>query len=135
MDRCDGWHLLQSDEFSVIQERMPPKTSEVAHFHAWSRQFFYVISGTLSILLDGTLHELAAEQGLEVAPKSPIVYPTTPMRMSDSLSFLLRPHTEIKLFRPNELDLIGLPPTPARKDWHFVPHWGIRVIFSPGTKP
>jgi mannose-6-phosphate isomerase-like protein (cupin superfamily) len=68
-DRCDGWHLLRSDELSVIQERMPPKTSEVAHFHARSRQFFYVLSGTLSILLNDRLHTLNAEQGLEVAPQ------------------------------------------------------------------
>ena len=66
---CDGWHLLRNDDLSVIQERMPPKTSEVAHYHAKSRQFFYVISGTLSVLLDGSLHQLAAEHGLEVAPK------------------------------------------------------------------
>ena len=68
-DRCDGWHLLESDDLSVIQERMPPKTSEEEHFHARSRQFFYVISGTLSILLDDTLHQLATANGLEVAPK------------------------------------------------------------------
>lgn len=55
-DGCDGWHLLRGEELSVIQERMPPKTSEVAHFHTRSRQFFYVISGTLSILLAGKLH-------------------------------------------------------------------------------
>jgi len=66
---CDGWHLLRHDDLSVIQERMPPKTSEVAHYHAKSRQFFYVISGTLTVLLDGSLHQLAAEHGLEVAPK------------------------------------------------------------------
>jgi mannose-6-phosphate isomerase-like protein (cupin superfamily) len=69
-DRCDGWHLLRSDELSIIQERMPPKTSEVAHFHTRSRQFFFVLSGTLSILLDDRLHTLGAEQGLEVAPKA-----------------------------------------------------------------
>ena len=68
-DGCDGWHLVRTDEFSVIQERMPPKTSEAAHFHARSRQFFYVISGKLSILLDGKLFEITAEQGLEVASK------------------------------------------------------------------
>lgn len=66
---CDGWHLLRSDECSVIQERMPPKTSEMAHFHNRSRQFFYVLSGTLSILAEGKLHTLQTEQGIEIAPK------------------------------------------------------------------
>ena len=68
-ENCDGWHLLRSNEFSVIEERMPPGTSEVAHYHARSRQFFYVLSGTLSILRDGAPHQLTAEHGLEVAPK------------------------------------------------------------------
>jgi mannose-6-phosphate isomerase-like protein (cupin superfamily) len=53
----------------VIQERMPPRTSEAAHYHAQSRQFFYVLSGTLSILLDSTLHQLTVQHGLAVAPK------------------------------------------------------------------
>lgn len=69
-DRCDGWHLLRSGDLSVIQERMPPKTSEVAHFHTRSRQFFYVLSGKLSMLLDGKLNTLGPEHGLEVAPKA-----------------------------------------------------------------
>ena len=45
-ERCDGWHLLHTEHASVIEERMPPGTSEVAHFHERSRQFFYVLSGT-----------------------------------------------------------------------------------------
>jgi len=67
-ERCDGWHLLRSDEVSVIQEQMPPGTSEVAHFHKASRQFFYVLSGTLSILLDGVQHTLTRDHGLAIAP-------------------------------------------------------------------
>jgi len=67
---CDGWHLLRSQECSVIQERMPPRTAEVAHFHSRSRQFFYVLSGKLSILVEGKGHVLAPEEGLEVAPRA-----------------------------------------------------------------
>jgi mannose-6-phosphate isomerase-like protein (cupin superfamily) len=69
-EKCDGWHLLKNSECSVIQERMPPGTSEVAHYHHKSRQFFYVLSGKLSILLNEQLHILNAEQGLEVPPKA-----------------------------------------------------------------
>ncbi|WP_040546942.1 cupin domain-containing protein [Pedosphaera parvula] len=68
-DRCDGWHLLRSAELSVIQEQMPPQTSEVAHFHGRSRQLFYVLSGTLSISVEGKVHSLNPEQGLEIAPQ------------------------------------------------------------------
>ena len=70
---CDGWHLLRSDEFSVIQERMPPRTSEAAHYHAQSRQFFYVLSGTLSILLDSTLHQLTVDTLDRCEPNEPNV--------------------------------------------------------------
>ena len=68
-ERCDGWRLVQADSCSVIQERMPPNTSEVAHFHNQSRQFFFVLSGSLSIDIDGSLHKLGPEQGLEISPK------------------------------------------------------------------
>jgi mannose-6-phosphate isomerase-like protein (cupin superfamily) len=67
-DRCDGWHLLRRDDVSVIQEEMPSGTSEVAHFHKTSRQFFYILSGTLAILLDGVPHTLTQGQGIEIAP-------------------------------------------------------------------
>jgi mannose-6-phosphate isomerase-like protein (cupin superfamily) len=67
---CDGWHLLRSDHLSIIQEHMPSGTSEVAHYHNRSHQFFYVLSGQLSIELDGEIHELGARQGLEIRPKS-----------------------------------------------------------------
>jgi quercetin dioxygenase-like cupin family protein len=65
----DGWQLLRSEECSVIQEGMPPHTAEVAHFHSRSRQFFYVLSGKLSISVEGAVQVLSPEDGLEVAPK------------------------------------------------------------------
>lgn len=66
--RCDGWHLVKQPELSVIQERMPPGTSEVRHVHKTARQFFFIVSGTAVIEADGSEHELGAGQGLEVAP-------------------------------------------------------------------
>jgi len=69
-DVCDGWPLVETDELSVKQEKMPPKTCEVRHFHREARQFFYVLSGHLSMEIDGTLVILGANDGLEVAPKT-----------------------------------------------------------------
>jgi mannose-6-phosphate isomerase-like protein (cupin superfamily) len=66
---CDGWQLVRTHEISVIQERMPPGTSEVAHYHARSRQFFFVLSGTLTIQIDDQIHVLTREHGLEIPPK------------------------------------------------------------------
>jgi mannose-6-phosphate isomerase-like protein (cupin superfamily) len=70
-DQCDGWHLLRSPEVSVIQERMPSNSSEVPHLHTKSRQFFYVLSGRLSVLVNGTTFIVEAERGLEIPPGTP----------------------------------------------------------------
>lgn len=66
--QCDGWHLLQGDDLSVIEERMPPGTAEVRHRHAQARQFFYVLEGEALLELDGVAHRLGANQGLHVPP-------------------------------------------------------------------
>jgi uncharacterized cupin superfamily protein len=64
---CDGWHLLRTIGCSVIEERMPPGTREVRHWHARACQFFYVLAGTLTLELDGQRHLLGPRVGLEVA--------------------------------------------------------------------
>jgi mannose-6-phosphate isomerase-like protein (cupin superfamily) len=65
---CEGWHLLRATGLSVIEERMPPATREVRHWHARSRQFFYVLSGTLTMEVEGAVHQLAARTGIELPP-------------------------------------------------------------------
>ena len=65
---CDGWHLVKEQNLSVIQEKMPPHTSEVRHFHRESRQFFFVLSGTATLEVDGQRHQINALEGVEVAP-------------------------------------------------------------------
>lgn len=67
-DGCDGWHLVRAAGLSVIQERMPPGTSEARHRHGASRQFFHVLAGALVIEADGVEHALRAGTGLEIAP-------------------------------------------------------------------
>ena len=34
-EKCKGWHLVNTDELSVIQEIMPKGTREVKHKHQW----------------------------------------------------------------------------------------------------
>ncbi len=65
---CDGWHLVRTPELSVIQEHMPPETSEVPHRHGRARQFFFVLEGTLSVEIGGKVQTLGLEEGLEVPP-------------------------------------------------------------------
>ncbi len=67
----DGWHLLKTSALSVIEERMPPGTSEVRHYHRNANQFFYVLHGKLFIEVDGKEFELNASQGLPVAAGQP----------------------------------------------------------------
>lgn len=68
---CDGWHLVTAAGLSVIQERMPPGTSEQRHQHARSRQFFYVLSGELTVECDAVRHRLVEGSGVEVGPGTP----------------------------------------------------------------
>ena len=65
---CDGWVLVNRAELSVITERVPPGASESRHFHPTARQFFYILSGTAVMDLEGQAITLQAGQGLEVAP-------------------------------------------------------------------
>ena len=63
---CDGWHLAKSDALSVIQERVPPGSSEVRHLHNKAEQFFYILSGIATIEVEGEVHTLQPNQGLHV---------------------------------------------------------------------
>lgn len=67
-DGCDGWHLLRAQGLSVIQERMPPGAAEARHMHERACQFFYVLTGRLTMELNGVRHPVRAGEGLEVPP-------------------------------------------------------------------
>jgi mannose-6-phosphate isomerase-like protein (cupin superfamily) len=66
---CDGWHLLQREPLSIIQERVPPGGAEVMHYHNLARQFFYILEGQGTMTFEG--HELVLHQGqgIEIEPK------------------------------------------------------------------
>lgn len=70
-EHCDGWHLLEGQDLHVIEEEMPPGTCETRHYHHKARQFFYVLSGQLTIDVSDTAHPLDPGQGLAVAPGTP----------------------------------------------------------------
>ena len=63
---CDGWHLLQHANLSVIQERVPPGRGEVRHFHTLAQQFFYVLSGTASLEFNDQVVNFGKGQGVHV---------------------------------------------------------------------
>ena len=68
---CDGWRLLDRADLSVIEERMPPGTSEVRHVHQSARQMFYVLAGQLSIERNGENLVLESGDALEMPPTVP----------------------------------------------------------------
>ena len=65
---CDGWHLLKNPDLSVIQERMPPGTAEVRHFHHRAQQFFYILSGEAVMELEGRSLIVNAGEGIWIPP-------------------------------------------------------------------
>ena len=70
-DNCDGWHLVKNQDLSIIHEKMPANTSEVKHYHQQSQQFFFVLSGIATLLVDGKEIILHEQEGVEVAPLVP----------------------------------------------------------------
>lgn len=65
-DRCQGWHLLKSDGLSVIQEMMPPGTSETVHFHKHAQQLFYILLGTATFEVDGRRIKVNATESIHI---------------------------------------------------------------------
>jgi mannose-6-phosphate isomerase-like protein (cupin superfamily) len=65
---CDGWHLVKTPDLSVIEELMPPGTSEARHSHVRARQFFFVLEGELTLEVDHHDFVLHAGEGLEISP-------------------------------------------------------------------
>lgn len=68
---CDGWHLVKKKNLSIIHERMPARTSEVMHYHNQARQFFFVLSGTATMEMNGECILITSQEGIEVAPLVP----------------------------------------------------------------
>ena len=64
--QCDGWHLLKTDSLSVIQERMPPATSEMMHVHLKAQQLFFIISGTAVFETKGVMHTIHSNESFHI---------------------------------------------------------------------
>ena len=66
--QCLGWHLVQDEQMSVIEELMPSNSAEVLHYHERSKQFFYVLSGSLTIATPSGTQIIRANEGLRIWP-------------------------------------------------------------------
>ncbi len=65
---CNGWHLLKSDDLSIVEEIMPPGSKGVEHYHEIAKQFFYIIEGEASLVIDKKEHLLKSGDGMLVSP-------------------------------------------------------------------
>jgi mannose-6-phosphate isomerase-like protein (cupin superfamily) len=65
---CEGWVMLARDDMLVIEERMPPGTSEHRHYHEKARQLFMVTEGEFTIEIEGAIHLLGPGDTIEVEP-------------------------------------------------------------------
>ena len=63
---CDGWHLLQRDNMSIVQERVPAGGSEIMHYHNSARQFFYILEGVGMMVFEDYEVILKKGQGIEI---------------------------------------------------------------------
>ena len=65
---CDGWWLKKTGPFTVISEAMPTGTSEKLHLHEHTEQFFYVLSGNLTMELNEKIYTLKDHESITVSP-------------------------------------------------------------------
>ncbi len=67
-NNCQGWRLVDKQDLSVIEEEMPPHTSEVFHFHKYAQQLFFINSGIAEFELDNKKYKVATGQSFYIEP-------------------------------------------------------------------
>jgi mannose-6-phosphate isomerase-like protein (cupin superfamily) len=67
-DNCSGWHLVQSESLSVVEELMPPNTQEKKHYHSMSQQFFRILKGTATFEVEDEIFEVEDGEGIYISP-------------------------------------------------------------------
>ena len=83
---CQTWLLVDRQDMTVAQERMPPHTSEKRHQHGTARQFFFVLSGEAVMDLDTETVVLRAQESILIEPNTPH---TMTNRSDETIEFLL----------------------------------------------
>ncbi len=69
-ENCSGWHLVESQSLSVIEEMMPPNTQEKKHYHLHAQQFFRILSGTATFEIEDQICEVEAGEGIHILPNT-----------------------------------------------------------------
>ncbi len=69
-EKCKGWHLVNTNDLSVIEELMPPGTQETNHKHSKSQQFFYILKGKATFVIEGTPYTINENCGIHIKPNT-----------------------------------------------------------------
>lgn len=67
-EKCEGWHFLNSDNLSIIEELMLPNTKEKLHFHKNTEQFFYILDGVATFSIENEVFVLKKQEGICIKP-------------------------------------------------------------------
>jgi len=65
-DNCDGWNFVSKPEAVIKQELMPAQTAEKLHFHEFAEQFFYILKGQATFLIEGQTYLVDTNNGLQI---------------------------------------------------------------------
>lgn len=85
-NQCHGWHLVKSQNLSIIEELMPPNTEEKLHYHENAEQFFYILSGKATFILNDKTFVVNSNEGIHILSKTPHLIKN---QTEDNLSFLV----------------------------------------------
>ena len=55
-DGCDGWHLVKTEELSVISERVPLRCKGIRFYYQKSQQSSFVLSQIGFLGVDGKVN-------------------------------------------------------------------------------
>jgi len=66
-NKCEAWTYIQSENVIIKEEIMPPHTEEQLHFHNETEQFFYILDGKASFLLESEKISLSKNEGIKIS--------------------------------------------------------------------
>ncbi|WP_435625364.1 cupin domain-containing protein [Flagellimonas sp.] len=69
-ENCKGWEFVRDSSLSIIEELMPPNTSETKHYHSKSQQFFYILKGEAAFYINNELHKVNEREGIQIPAKT-----------------------------------------------------------------
>ncbi|GAB4393507.1 MAG: hypothetical protein Tsb005_12100 [Gammaproteobacteria bacterium] len=70
-NNCEAWTLLQTENLSILEERMPEHTSDNMHYHTKADQFLYVLEGEVTVNIKNDYMTLTKNQGIHISATTP----------------------------------------------------------------